>query len=483
LCTRVYPIHYAGVFLVSICVLGCLFQVLAQGSASSSVANFTLTYRDPNTGRDATTEPLPVDASAAEVSDAIGALVNCGPVRVTRSDHSFAPDGTAAAPYDGSGVGTAALLLEWRVTFLGHRERRNVPTLVATRFGVDGAAPVAVFEVQAGRGGGGDERALLSIVPALAAPTAPLAVNLTVVSTSELGVYWRAPQHSGGAPVTKYLVEWDKTSAQRRSAAGSAASGGPSYPEALAFSEVVSGGATQYQIRGLEEGQPYHVRVSAFSGFTPGVALLANASSAASAGFGRSGYGLAARSRPWSATPAPQQPHRPTNVTFQLSTPGLVDARVSPGEIPTQLDVAWRRPAVDSNTTQFAATDGGSAILYYHLEWDTDPYFHFGTPAGSYAARAISQNGSPLPCALANCTFALGAEVQVLRVYSGDGNTLAAGAYALASSATAGAATTACVNYDATYQDLETALNALLGANVLHQGSFLAYNPLPPLEK
>ena len=56
-------------------------------------------------------------------------------------------------------------------------------------------------------------------VPALAAPTAVTDLNLTVVSTTELGVYWRKPDFNGGAPLTKYLVEWDKTSAMARSEA------------------------------------------------------------------------------------------------------------------------------------------------------------------------------------------------------------------------------------------------------------------------
>lgn len=150
-----------------------------------ATANFSLTHHDPNTGRDATTVEIPLDASAAEVSDALGALVNCGPVRVTRSDHSSAPNGTSFAPYDGTGVGTAPLLLEWRVTFLGRRERRNLPLLGVNRQGVDQAASIEAFEIQAGRGNGGgigdSSRDLLSIVPALTTPTAPTDVNLTVI--------------------------------------------------------------------------------------------------------------------------------------------------------------------------------------------------------------------------------------------------------------------------------------------------------------
>ena len=220
----------------------------------------------------------------------------------------------------------------------------------------------------------------------------------------------------------------------------------------------------QYQIRDLEEGQPYWVRVSAFSGLEAGKPL---GNSSASQSFGALGYGVARRTEPWSAVPAPQRPHKPTNVTFKLSTTGLVDERISPGEIPDQLDVAWRHPVLDHNTTLFDEVDGGQAIEAYVLEWDTDPYFHFGKPAGSYAARAITQGGDPLPCSLANCSFSLGAEVQVLRVYSGDGNALVAGSYALGSAGnSAEGPRTACVDFDATFGALEGELEGLLSAKV-----------------
>jgi len=263
---------------------------------------------------------LPIHASAAQVSDALSALINCGPVRVTRSDFSSQPNGTLAGAYDGSGVGTSLFKLEWRVTFLGNRERRSLPLLTATRVGVVSAGRMDVFGVQSGRGLANQQ---LSIAPALAAPSVPRDVNVTVISTSELGVYWRKPLHAGGSPVTKYLVEWDKTTAQSRSVA----THGRTYREAMAFSEVVTG--TKYQIRHLEEGQPYWVRVSAFSGGAAGEAV-SNASK--SFGVGALGYGVPRRTNPHFAVPAPQVPYKPTNVTFRLSTTGFVDARLSPGE-------------------------------------------------------------------------------------------------------------------------------------------------------
>ena len=150
-----------------------------------------------------TTKPCPhppIPPPLLKVSDALSALVNCGPVRVTRSDHSSAPNGTASGPLDGSGVGTAPFKVEWRVTFLGHKERRSLPLLTAARVGHSSHGPMSVFKVQAGRGQASD---LLSIIPALSQPSVPRDVNVTVVSTTELGVYWRKPLHAGGSPVTK----------------------------------------------------------------------------------------------------------------------------------------------------------------------------------------------------------------------------------------------------------------------------------------
>ncbi|CAN0347201.1 unnamed protein product [Hapterophycus canaliculatus] len=51
--------------------------------------------------------------------------------------------------------------------------------------------------------------------------------------------------------------------------------------------------------------------------------------------------------------------------------------------------------------------------------------------AGIYDIRAIRNNGSSLSCQSSNCTFALGAEVQTLDVYSGDTNELSSGEYRL----------------------------------------------------
>lgn len=86
--------------------------------------------------------------------------------------------------------------------------------------------------------------------------------------------------------------------------------------------------SNQYQIQGLEEGQPYWVRVSAMCGNGGG-----DVNGSASYSLGRSGFGVAQPTIPWFAVPAPQGPYKPTNVTFRLSTTAFVDVNISPGEV------------------------------------------------------------------------------------------------------------------------------------------------------
>jgi hypothetical protein len=88
------------------------------------------------------------------------------------------------------------------------------------------------------------------IQPRVSRPSGPTNVNLFVVSRSELGVTWEPPLFNGGKTISKYLVEWDtdKLMANRANTTSS---------------EEVSGD-TRFQIRGLEEGRKYYVRVSAY---------------------------------------------------------------------------------------------------------------------------------------------------------------------------------------------------------------------------
>lgn len=78
-------------------------------------------------------------------------------------------------------------------------------------------------------------------------------------------------------------------------------------------------------------------------------------------------------SNPVSGIPDAQLPYKPTNVSMRISTRRFVDA-MSPGEVPDQLDIAWRHPVVDYATQKFSTSDAGSTITHYRIEWSTDSY-------------------------------------------------------------------------------------------------------------
>lgn len=131
----------------------------------------------------------------------------------------------------------------------------------------------------------------------------------------------------------------------------------------------------------------------------------------------------------------------------------------------------------------------GSTISYYRVQWDVRADFTSAgnatedssaaadtnmSTAGFYDVRAIEGDGVVPSCETVSCTFAVGAEVQTLDVYSGDTNPLASGQYHLSfttGSAENGDEATAifnsCIEYDASAGDLETALNLITVSNVL----------------
>lgn len=93
--------------------------------------------------------------------------------------------------------------------------------------------------------------------------------------------------------------------------------------------------------------------------------------------------------------------------------------------------------------------------------------------AGYYDTRAIRNNGSSLSCKSNNCTFAVGAEVQTLDVYSGDTNELSSGEYRLSyttgsvEEGTNSTVTSECVSFNATYDELSTAVESVTGSSVI----------------
>lgn len=128
----------------------------------------------------------------------------------------------------------------------------------------------------------------------------------------------------------------------------------------------------------------------------------------------------------------------------------------------------------------------GSTISHYRVEWDVRADFTSisstgsdstaGTSmsiAGYYDTRAIRNNGSSLSCQSSNCTFAVGAEVQTLDVYSGDTNELSSGEYRLSyttgsvADGTDSTVTSDCVSFDATYDELGIAVENVTGSSVI----------------
>ena len=127
---------------------------------------------------------------------------------------------TTTVAYDSTAINTAVAKVEYVIRFVGGADRGvggNLTPLQAVVTG-GGAVTAAVSEVQQGLALG-----TASVAPARTVPSVPLAVNLTVISTSELGVYWAAPKHTGGSAVLKYLVEWDTGEANGASFSRSAA--------------------------------------------------------------------------------------------------------------------------------------------------------------------------------------------------------------------------------------------------------------------
>jgi len=152
-------------------------------------------------------------------------------------------------------------------------------------------------------------------------PGAPIGVTLEVVSATELRVHFLPPYDNGGDTITKYLIEWSKTSNFEDSKSNTL--------------EYLAGGAPFFKtINDLTPGNYYFVRVSAYNS---------------------QGYGLSQISTPNSLNPH-QKPSRPIDVKLVVTSDSM-------------LTVGWNYPL----------NDGGDTVTKYKIEWDTTPGFSSGS--------------------------------------------------------------------------------------------------------
>lgn len=234
------------------------------------------------------------------------------------------------------------------------------------------------------------------ITPKVTRPTGPTNVTLYVVSRSELGVTWEPPLFDGGKAISKYLVEWDSDKYMTSGIASPSNPYGNTVDGPLVRSEVVSS-ETQFRITGLDEGQRYFVRVSAYG----------------------DGYSNAISSTPPFAIPTGTLPGYLTDVSLSVASDSSTADR---------LRLAWSSPEEDVNGFSVLPNgcDGGGsppsdpdALESYRVRWDTHPSF---SNAKVYDIPAVSGDGFHNQCCPSEsndegvCSIELGAEVQTVSI-------------------------------------------------------------------
>jgi hypothetical protein len=178
-------------------------------------------------------------------------------------------------------------------------------------------------------------------------PTAPTNVQVAVTSGSKLTVAWAAPASNGGDTITKYKIEWDK------STSFSSLLAAPHRGEM----EIFASQNSSYTINSLSQNSVYYVRVSA-----------ANIV----------GYGSVQTSSPTFAVMFNTVPGIPTATTAVAYNKTTVRVDWSPPFIPahglpcsgggSDYPAPNACPAGMGHGTE---ADGGVAISKYVVEWDT----------------------------------------------------------------------------------------------------------------
>lgn len=238
----------------------------------------------------ASTQSLSAGATAADVAAAIMSLpaISCGAILVRRWDASSWADDTD--------ISTRPTKFAYEIAFGNDRD-------ADLAFAGDDAANDGVNVTQLAASGAD----AYAIAPAYREPSAPTNVILNSVSRSNLGATWSDPELDGGAPILKYLVEWDSDSdfSTHRDLATGFAGVDPATAGAVVVNATDSGAHSKrsdhaYQIGGLVAGRSYWARVSAYNDLF--------------------GYGDAASSAPAAARPADQLLGAPSKFVANLSS-------------------------------------------------------------------------------------------------------------------------------------------------------------------
>ena len=368
----------------------------SDGAADLTEA-FALSQRGPESG---STPSLSVLSTAKDVEDALNALDGVGLFSVSREDHSTV--------FDNTGEGTAPFKMIYRITFVGHAgddddDGGDDVSLVVDSTNLGDGIVATVEDARVGVSSPTSVNQMI-VRPFATHPSGPANVQLSVVSRSELGVSWDPPLNDGGAEVLKYLVEWDESYRFDNSRVSTTNSYSNVVDGPLVRSQVLSSASLSYQIKGLEEGTKYYVRVSAYNS---------------------EGYSDAISAAPASAVPIKMPLHVATSV----------DLAVSASEVPDRLDLQWSLPTHDEQGFVTELDSCGTytghasdAAFLYRIRWDTHP--SMSSPM-EYDARMITGDGSPTLCCPGDkCSLEIGAEVQTITVEpAAEGRSITAGRF------------------------------------------------------
>ena len=217
-------------------------------------------------------------------------------------------------------------------------------------------------------------------------PSTPSSVFLTVVSRSELGVLWNAPQFDGGNALLHYLVEWD-TSPYFVNA------GQPFYSATVSSNgSSLSYGKFFYQITGLPQ-LPIYVRVSAVS---------INGRSDAAPAWPVGAVLCNRMPIHCSATPQNVLPYLPVSPYVQLSPQQVANRYVLERYLGLaskyyRLLVSWAQPAVDQYgfSTKSIGNHTPDIASSYVVEWSSFSDF---AQTSSYNAVMIAGDYVQLDC-------------------------------------------------------------------------------------